>query len=340
MTRRVLALMIVPAAMLATAPLEAQTPVSKVTSSKTYSPPKTSWGDPDLQGLWPATEMIATPLQRPENFGERTVLTDEEFAERQKNSQRTAAADSEEFLPVDDRVTIGPPAYWVERGKPNRQASLIVDPPNGRIPPMTPEGQKTVNDRAEMRKKRGPADSWEDRSYYDRCISRGVMGSILPVIYNNGNQILQAPGLVIIRYEMIHETRIIPLDGRPHVDAGVRSYMGDPRGHWEGNALVVETTNFLGGRNGIGPNSNGNPHSDAMRLTERFTRVDENTIDYEATIDDPKTWTAPWKVAFPLKRDPGFQVIEYACHEGNYAMKDILSGARADEAAAVKKAAN
>jgi hypothetical protein len=306
---------------------------TKPSATKTYTPPKTSWGDPDLQGLWPATEMINTPLQRPETFGERTVLSDEEFKQRATNAQRQAAADSEEFLPADARTTIGPPNYWVERGKPNRQASLVVDPPNGRIPPMTPEAQKKVDERAELRKVRGPADSWTDRSYYDRCISRGVMGSILPVIYNNGNQIIQAPGLVAIRYEMIHETRIIPLDGRPHAAAGIRSYMGDPRGHWEGNTLVVETTNLIGGTNGIGLNGGGNAHSDALRLTERFTRVDANTIQYEATIDDPKTWTKPWTVKFPLKQDTGFQVYEYAFHEGNYAMKDILSGARADEAA-------
>jgi hypothetical protein len=137
---------------------------------------------------------------------------------------------------------------------------------------------------------------------------------------------------------MIHETRIIPLDGSPHVGPGVRSYMGDPRGHWEGNTLVVETTNLLGDRNGIGLNGNGMPHSDALRLTERFTRVDQNTINYEATIDDPKTWVRPWKVTFPLKRDDSFPLYEYACHEGNYALRDILAGARADEKKAAEAA--
>ena len=305
---------------------------------KTYTPPKTPWGDPDLQGLWPATEMINTPMQRPESFGERNVLTDEEFAQRANQAHRAAAADGEEFLSPESDRSIGPPGYWVERGKPNRQASLVVDPPNGRIPALTPEAQKETAARAEARKLRGSADSWEDRSYYDRCISRGLMGSILPVIYNNGNQILQAPGVVVIRYEMIHETRIIPLDGRPHVAPGVRSYMGDPRGHWEGNTLVVETTNLLGGRNGIGLNGNGMPHSDALRLTERFTRVDQNTISYAATIDDSKTWVRPWKIAFPLKRDDSFPLYEYACHEGNYALRDILAGARADEKKAAEAA--
>jgi len=308
-------------------------------ANKAYTPPKTPWGDPDLQGLWPATEMINTPLQRPETFGERSVLTDEEYRQRESRANQVAAADAEEFRAPDAARSIGPPGYWLEHGKPNRQASLIVDPPNGRMPALTPEAQQKNDARAAARKLRGPADSWEDRSYYDRCISRGVMGSILPVIYNNGNQILQARGLVIIRYEMIHETRIIPLDGRAHAGPAIRSYMGDPRGHWEGSTLVVETTNLLGDRNGIGLNGNGMPHSDALRLTERFTRVDANTINYEAIIDDPKTWVRPWKIAFPLKRDDGFQVYEYACHEGNYALRDILAGARADEKKAAAEAA-
>jgi len=313
-------------------------PGAPQSSTSAYTPPKTPWGDPDLQGLWPATEMINTPSQRPENFGERSVLTDAEFQQRESRAQQVATSDSEEFRAADAARSIGPPGYWVERGKPNRQASLIVDPPNGRFPALTPEAQKKNDGRAAARKLRGPADSWEDRSYYDRCISRGVMGSILPVIYNNGNQIMQAPGLVIIRYEMIHETRIIPLDGSPHARPAIRSYMGDPRGHWEANTLVVETTNLLGGRNGIGLNGNGMPHSSALKLTERFTRVDANTIHYEATIDDPQTWVRPWKVDFPLKRDDRFPLYEYACHEGNYAMKDILAGARADEKKAAEAA--
>ncbi len=303
-------------------------------AGKTWTPPKTPWGDPDLQGIWPSTDMIGVPMQRDAKLGDRTVLTDEEFAQRETQSKRQAEADRELFAKENTPVGINPPGYWIERGKPNRQTSLVVDPPDGRIPPLTPEGKKQADDRAELRKQRGPSDSWEDHSLYDRCISRGVMGSILPVIYNNGNEISQTPGLVVIRYEMIHEARIIPLDGRPHAPPDIRSYMGDPRGHWEGNTLVVETTNFLGNRNGIGLNGNGNPHSDALRLVERFTRVDANTIKYEATMNDPKTWTKPWTVTFPLRQDPHYQMVEYACHEGNYAMADMLSGARAVEKAA------
>ena len=227
----------------------------------------------------------------------------------------------------------------MERGTPTRQTSLIIDPPNGRLPPLTAEEQKL---RKEARggkgfpgEWRGQADSYDDLNIYYRCITRGVLGSIIPVIYNNGNEILQAPGLVIIRNEMIHETRIIPLDGRPHLSPEIRQYMGDSRGHWEGNTLVIETTNFTD-KDAIGSNGAGYPgdpghHSADLKLTERLTRVDANTLNYQATIDDPKTWTQPWTILIPLKRNDNYQLLEYACHEGNIAMGDILSGARADE---------
>ena len=214
----------------------------------------------------------------------------------------------------------------MERGKPTRQTSLIIDPPNGRLPPLTPEEQKL---RKEARggkgfpgEWRGEADSYDDLNIYYRCITRGVLGSIIPVVYNNGNEILQAPGLVIIRNEMIHETRVIPLDGRPHLSSAIRQYLGDSRGHWEGNTLVIETTNFTD-KDAIGSNGAGYPgdpghHSADLKLTERLTRVDEDTLNYQATIDDPKTWTQPWTILISLKRDDNYQLLEYACHEGNY----------------------
>lgn len=316
------------AAVLAPTILLAQTPV------KSYRPPKTPWGDPDLQGMWPSTDLLGVPLQRPDYLGERAFLTDEEFAQLEAQAQRTAAADREETVASGTKAGINPPSHWAERGKPQRQASLIVDPPNGKMPPLTAEAQKREAERAALSSTRGPNDSWEDHTYYDRCISRGILGSIIPHIYNNGVQIVQQRGFVAIRYEMIHETRIVPLDGRPHAGSGIRSYMGDARGHWEGNTLVVETTNFVGDRNGVGQNGTGTPYSDALRLIERFTRVDATTLDYEATIDDPKTWMRPWKIFMPLKSDPDYQLVEYACHEGNYALADMLSGARAEEKAA------
>jgi hypothetical protein len=169
-----------------------------------------------------------------------------------------------------------------------------------------------------------------DRSLYDRCITRGVLGSILPTIYNNGNEIVQAPGYVVIRNEMIHEARVVPLDSRPHLPASMTSYTGDSRGHWEGNTLVVVTKN-LNGMTGVGGNGGGRS-SDRMTIIERFTMLDRNTLQYTATIDDPGTWTRPWTLSFPWKREPVYGMFEYACHEGNYAMRNILSASRVAEA--------
>src|ERR1700679_3595816 len=198
-----------------------------------WTPPKTPWGDPDLQGMWPGN--MGVPLQRPEKLGTRTTLTDEEFAQKEAQAKKQAQADSQSTS-ASDSVGIGPPSYWVERGTPTRQTSLIIDPPNGRLPPLTAEEQ-------ELRKTarggkgfpgewRGEANSYDDLNIYYRCVTRGVLGSMIPVVYNNGNEILQAPGVVIIRNEMIHEARIITLDGRPHLNSNIRQYMGDSRGHW------------------------------------------------------------------------------------------------------------
>ncbi|HLF95595.1 MAG TPA: hypothetical protein VI457_00485 [Methylococcaceae bacterium] len=215
---------------------------------------------------------------------------------------------------------------------------MVIDPPNGRTPEMlaeaksrpAPEGAGNATPKA---------DSWEDFSYYIRCITRGVPGSIFPVIYGNGQQIVQGQGFVTILQEMVHEARVIPLDGRPHASPNIRSYMGDSRGRWEGKTLVIETTNFLGNRTGITGNGGGIPTSDAMKLTERFTRVGPDEMQYEITIDDPKTYVRPFKVGFPLTQEPGYQNFEYACHEGNNAMFNSLSGARAREKAAAEAAA-
>jgi hypothetical protein len=212
-----------------------------------------------------------------------------------------------------------------------------VEPSNGRVPDILPEAR--TRRQGEGAGNNNPkADSWEDFSYYIRCITRGVTGSIFPVIYGNGQQIVQSPGFVTILQEMVHESRVIPLDGRPHASSNIRTYMGDARGHWEGNTLVVETTNFLPNKTGIGLNGGGIPTSDALVLTERFTRVDPNTINYEVAVNDPKTYEKPFKVAFPITQEPGYQNFEYACHEGNYAMFDSLSGARAQEKKAAEAA--
>ena len=311
-----------------------------------YKVPRTAWGDPDLQGVWPSTDMVGVPLQRASNFGERNLLTDEEFKARQaavrqaeRRRQRgvqhrrgdaragsarrgrrpgvTAAALARTRQAVlsglAHRRSAGRPACRRRRRKPRSGCSRSATPAAAR----------------------GPADSYEDRSLYDQCITRGVLGSILPVIYNNGNQIIQAPGLVVLRNEMIHETRFFYLDGRPHISSKIRSYMGDSRARWDGDTLVVETTNMFD-RNGVGGNGGGQPFSDALKLTERFTRVDADTLMYRATIDDPKTYTRPFTIEFPWRRDSSYGFFEYACHEGNHALLNILSGARADDAAAGK----
>ncbi|MBI2149199.1 MAG: hypothetical protein HYU27_01160, partial [Acidobacteria bacterium] len=224
--------------------------------------------------------------------------------------------------------------YWDERGKPNRQASLVMDPPDGRIPPLTAEAQKLAAGRAAARKARpcsataaGCHDSWEDESLWNRCITRGLVGSVLPQGYNTGNQIVQSPGHVAFRNEMIHEVRVIPVDGRPHVSSNVRAWLGDSRGRWEGNTLVVETTNFMAGI----PIGN-TPASEDLRLVEKFVLADKDTLNYSITVEDPKTWTKPWTISFPLQRDNSYPVFEYACHEGNYYMRNALAGARAEEA--------
>jgi hypothetical protein len=280
----------------------------------------TPWGHPDLQGTWSSDDVRGIPLQRPVEFGTRSELTDEEFAEREEQNNAEV-----------ERLAAGGTAFLAERGvRSFRQSSLVVDPPDGRVPALTAVGQQRLDAVTAARNAR-PA-SWHDRSLYDRCITRGVVGSILPVIYGNGLQILQTPDTVAIRYEMIHETRVIPLDGRPHVDSHIRSYMGDARGHWEGDTLVVETTNFVG-RTGIGLNGNGPPSTPKMRLVERFRRTAEDRIDYEVVVEDSETYTAPFKIAFPITPQPDYQVLPYECHEGNAALRNILSAARAEERA-------
>jgi len=272
------------------------------------------------------------------------VLTEEEFEKRAseiKNEEDSLLAEIDVFTadvttPCAIRCPTSPTPHWQETGKPSRQASLIIDPADGRLPPLSAEGLKRQADlQAEARARRErlqgrEADTYLDRSLYDRCITRGVMGSLLPTIYNNGNEIVQAPGVVVIRNEMIHEARVVPLDGRPHLPGGVKSYMGDSRGHWEGNTLVIETTNFNGK---LG--STGNPVYSSTELTivERVTRVDADVLRWDATISDPKTYTRPFTISIPYTSPPGYQVLPYECHEGNLAILQGLGGERAEDRA-------
>ena len=296
------------------------------------APARTPWGDPDLQGIWPSASLSAVPFERPKEFGLRAQLTDAEFAERAAAAQRQAAADAAQFVASGSAVTVPlGPSHWLESGRASRQTSLIVDPPDGRLPPMTEDGVRRARAWPSTNPTVGYARA-QDFNVYDRCISRGVLGSTFPNIYSSGMEIMQAPGLVAIRYEMVHETRIIPFDERPHLSPAIRSYMGDARGRWEGATFVVETTNFNGLTGSLGRNGNGNPTSTALRLVERFTRRDADTLDYSVVVDDPHTWTRPWTVAFSLTRDDAYTSFEYACHEGNYAIPNMLRAFRAAEA--------
>jgi hypothetical protein len=300
-------------------------------ATRKWTPPKTVWGDPDLQGTYTNLYENGTPLERPENFEGRRLedITKEELLEIKRAARKRTV---ENFSgPLHALEDWWQPDLDLTKGS---QAWLVVDPPNGKVPPMTVEATERIAARAAARKAsgRGPSDSYEDRSLYDRCITRGLPGSMMPAIYGNTYQIVQGPGYVSIIYEMIHEIRVIPLDGKPHVSSKVRSYMGDARGRWEGDTLVVETTNFR--EEAI--YRNANPAT--LKLIERFTRIAPDKIKWSVTVNDPLTWTQPWTFTMPLTKEDGGPVLEYSCHEGNHGLRNILSGARAEEEAARKNA--
>jgi len=300
---------------------------------KAYVPPKTPWGDPDLRGTYTSDNSIGVPFERPQQFGTRATMTDAEFAAREKaNAEQVAKDNSErpESTFEEDEAANNAPRHWLERGTTLSHAtSLVVDPPNGRLPALTPEGQRR---QAQSRLRFFLQDeAAEFHSYYDRCITRGVVGSILPAIYGNGTNIQQGPGYVVIRNEMIHEDRVIPIDSKmPRLGKNIHLYMGDSRGHWDASTLVVDSTNFTD-RIGVG---GGTAPSASLHLIERFTRTAPGTIHYEFTVDDPATFTAQWTAALNLDAQPGYQIYEYACHEGNYGLRNMLSASRADDRAA------
>jgi len=287
-----------------------------------WTPPRTAWGDPDLQGTYTNNNEYATPLERPAEFeGKRAGdLTPTEIAEGRRLAQQRMI----NALP-GGRVR-GPDDWWLQNLDLSKRSRLwsIVDPPDGRIPPLTPAGAQRASGRVRSSFVGGPFDGPEDFSLLDRCISRSVPGSMIPVMYGNDYQILQAPGIVVITYEIIHEARLIPLDGRPHVGPGIREHMGDARGHWEGDTLVVETTNFTEAAAYRGANAA------TLRVVERFTRPAADRIAWIATIEDPATWTRPWAIGLTLTSEPQ-PLLAYECHEGNYGLRNILSAARAED---------
>ncbi len=285
--------------------------------SNTWTPPRTPDGQPDIQGMW--TNFDNTPFEAP------------------GPDDATRLAALRKWFPPGDQT--GPGALWGTDGPASasrnaRRKAMVVEPENGRVP---------VRPEAEAKKDYALThltDSWEYFTPWERCITRGVPAGIFPGFYGAGYQIIQSPGVVVIVYEMIHEARIIPLDGRPHIHPNIRQWNGDSRGRWEGNTLVVDITNY-NNKSSIATNlasqgMRGIGQSERLHVVERFTVVDANTINYEATIDDPDTYTSPWKVAMPINRDPTYRMFEYACHEGNHGLPNTLKGARAEEKAAAE----
>ena len=298
--------------------------------------PRTPWGDPDLQGVWHSSGNV--PMERPDEYQGRVTLSDEEADERRAE----VAARDQQLLVAERRETVAGGSvgaynnFWMERGAPTDRTSLLVDPPDGKFPALTPAGEHASNNRP-----RGD-DTWEDRHIWERCVTRGGMpNAMFPRSYNNNFQIFQSPGYVAILHEQVHETRIVPLADLPPVAEEIAEWNGVPRGRWEGDTLVVTTTNIHANVSALQPWSAFNSHSgsgEGMVLVERFTRTAGDTLEYEIEVNDPQMYTRPWTVAYPFT-SLGQPIYEYACHEGNYGMEGILTGGRAEdeEEAAARK---
>jgi hypothetical protein len=315
---------------------------AETTAAKAKDPnwkaPKTEWGHPNLEGVWTSDDMRSVQMSRAPQYGTRELLTPEEFTRRASGDEgsRDRAVNQETILRNEFGVrTFG-------------YTSFVVDPPNGQMPAMTAAGRARAANRDAGTFGPGPFNDFEDFTLYDRCVTRGLVGSILPVLYGNGVRILQTPNEVVLSYEMVHDTRIIPIDpstlrepqGRPeqgrgttssgsHADVGpaIKQYMGSSRGHFEGDTLVIETSHFTD-RTSIGPNGNGTRHSDRMKITEWLTRIDPEMIDYRIRVEDPVTYTAPFTLRLTITSQPGYEMYEYSCHEGNGAVKYALSAER------------
>jgi len=288
---------------------------------------RTPWGDLDLQGEWTTEGEYGVPLERSAEFADRAFLTDEEYAKRLADVQERDERDLRN-VDVSSGKVDGPNApipHWREYETDSRRTSLVIDPPNGRLPPRTPEAAPPPVQRCGSLQRGEPCDSYVDYGLGVRCIVHGggFPDAMFPAVYNANFRIVQAPGVVAITYELIHDTRIIPIDSSQqghHVSPAIRMYMGDARGHWEGATLVVETTNLTAGTRGA---------SAELRLVERFKRVSTGLIEYQVTFVDPHTWTTPWTAALDMKARPADAgVFEYACHEGNYGIRNMLSTAR------------
>jgi hypothetical protein len=329
---------ILAAAVYTTPVAHAQTNAPARTTPKTSGVvARTPWGDPDLQGTYSNSNESGIPMQRPAEFAGKRLedVTPSELValikERRERQQQTALT----IGGTADNDTGAGPSHWYENGDArNSRAWMVSDPADGEIPALTDQARQRA---AAVRAARrggdgyfiGPFDGPEDLTLYVRCITRGLPGSMMPAIYGNSYQIVQSPGYVTIRYEMVHETRVIPLDARAHLTDKIHLYMGDSRGHWEGDTLVVETTNFL-------EQSAYGGASDRLKVTERFKPSRKGVIDWSITFDDPATWVRPWTFGMDLTRNEAEPVFEYACHEGNQGLQGILSAARAEERAGVR----
>ncbi len=300
-------------------------------AGQVWQTPRTSWGHADLSGTW-STATI-TPLERPAELAGKASFTAAEAAdyervvvERTNRDQRPDDAAADVARAYND--------FWWDSGTrvvPTRRTSLVVDPPDGRVPALTTAAQQRQAALAEARQLRGPADHPEDRNLWERCLTRGLPTAMLPQVYNNNYQIVQTTDHVVILAEMIHDARVIPLDGRPHLPAHLRAWMGDSVGRWDGDTLVVETTNFTDKTKYRGA-------TDQLRLVERFTRTAQDILTYRVTVHDPSTFTQPWTIELPVRRSDG-EIYEYACHEANYGLEGILRGHRAEERVAAEAAA-
>jgi hypothetical protein len=274
-------------------------------AQKTFVPAKTPDGQPDLRGMW--VNFDSTPFEAPPPQG------------------------GSNGAPIPSAPGINPPSHWADHDSPMKAArrSMVIDPPDGRVPVMKWAEDKRAYDLAHVQ------DHWTHQTSWERCITRGMPAGMFPAGYNNAYEFIQVPGLVVIRYEMIHNARIIPIDGRPRLGEKIRQWDGEPRGHWDGNTLVVESTNYndkgMIATSAATQRVRGIPQTEALHVVERFTPVDPNTIMYRATVEDKNVYTKPWTVEIPLTRDPKYRMFEYSCEEGNYATPNILAGGRKEE---------
>jgi len=309
---------------------QGQQPAAAAARSRAWTPPLTPWGEPDLQGIW--TNATATSLERPDALAGKSELSDEERVQLEKQ----AAANADAAPRKGDPGTYND--FWFDRGRRMSRTSLITDPSDGRLPPLTPKGSELQSTIGKAR--RSPPTGPEDLSLFERCLTRSLPGAMLPGFYNHNYQIVQTPGYVMLFVEMIHDVRIIPTSGkggspRPHNAANLKKWLGDSRGRWEGQTLVVETKNIHPGLE-LRPSRTVMAGTDKLTLVERFTPIDADTIDYQFTVTDPEMFTKPWTVSTPMAR-ADIQIFEYACHEGNHAIGNMLRGARLEEQEAAGK---